>query len=372
MIRIAHSVSNMDRAGIETMLMNYYRRVDTERFQFDFIVNKKTPGHYDEEIRSMGGRIFQSPGLNPFYFPKYMEFVQDIVRNNPEIGILHAHNEAMGWYALHGAKQAGIRVRIAHAHNTSIIRDYKYPLKQFCKRFLYGDSTHIFACGNAAGEYYFGDRWKREGIVLPNAIETASFAFSEEVRRRIRRDHRLGDAFVIGHVGRFNVQKNHTRILDIFKAVLNKRPDAILVLIGIGELQEEMKRKAMELGIRDHIRFLGLRSDVCDWYQAMDVFLMPSLFEGLPVTGIEAQTSGLPCFFSDCVTDEIVLLPDSCNYPLKATNDQWADKLLSVGPLAPEVRKQGLSVIKGEGYDIDDAVRHLEETYLSFYEWSHL
>lgn len=336
MIRIAHSVSNMDRAGIETMLMNYYRRVDTERFQFDFIVNKKVPGHYDEEIRSMGGRIFQSPGLNPIVFPQYMDFIKDMVQNNPEIGILHAHNEAMGWYALHGAKLAGLRVRIAHAHNTSIIRDYKYPLKQFCKRFIYGDTTHIFACGNAAGEYYFGDRWNREGIVLPNAIETAKFAFSEEVRSRLRREYQLGNAFVIGHVGRFNIQKNHTRILDIFAAVLKQRADSVLILIGIGELEEEMKQKAKALKIADRVRFLGLRSDVYDWYQVMDAFLMPSLFEGLPVTGIEAQTSGLPCYFSDCVTDEIVLLPESCNFHLKAANDKWADKILSTGRLSAD------------------------------------
>lgn len=137
-------------------------------------------------------------------------------------------------------------------------------------------------------------------------------------------------------MGRFNIQKNHTRILDIFAAVLKQRADSVLILIGIGELEEEMKQKAKALKIADRVRFLGLRSDVYDWYQVMDAFLMPSLFEGLPVTGIEAQTSGLPCYFSDCVTDEIVLLPESCNFHLKAANDKWADKILSTGRLSAD------------------------------------
>ena len=130
MIRVLHSVSNMARAGIETMLMNYYREIDRSQIQFDFLANKPIPGEYDDEIRAMGGRVFVSPGLNPLHFPKYKRFVGDLLRDNPEIKIVHAHNEAMGYYALKSAKDAGIPVRIAHAHNTQIIRDYKYPLER--------------------------------------------------------------------------------------------------------------------------------------------------------------------------------------------------------------------------------------------------
>lgn len=142
MIRVLHSVSNMDRGGIETMLMNYYRHIDRSKVQFDFIVNKKKPGDYDDEIRRLGGHIYQSPGLNPLHYPAYLRFVQQTVVADPRIRILHAHNEAMGLYALKGAEKAGLQVRIAHAHNIWIVRDYKWPLKMFCKQLLPARRRH--------------------------------------------------------------------------------------------------------------------------------------------------------------------------------------------------------------------------------------
>ena len=164
MLRVLHSVSNMARAGIETMLMNYYREMDRSRIQFDFLANKPVPGEYDEEIRSMGGRVFVSPGLNPLHFPRYRRYMAELLHENPDIRIVHAHNEAMGYYALQSAKDAGVRVRIAHAHNTRIIRDYKYPLKLACKQLLPGAATDYWSCGRDAGIYYYGKkRWNRNG-----------------------------------------------------------------------------------------------------------------------------------------------------------------------------------------------------------------
>ena len=171
MIRVLHSVSNMDRGGIETMLMNYYRHIDREKVQFDFIVNKKKPGDYDDEIRRLGGHIYQSPGLNPLHYPAYLRFVQQTVAADPRIRILHAHNEAMGLYALKGAEKAGLQVRIAHAHNIWIVRDYKWPLKMFCKQLLPGAATHLWACGRDAGIYYFG---KRTGSAGDRSFPTPS------------------------------------------------------------------------------------------------------------------------------------------------------------------------------------------------------
>ena len=173
MLRVLHSVSNMARAGIETMLMNYYREIDRSRIQFDFLANKPVPGEYDAEIREMGGRVFVSPGLNPLRFPQYRRFMADLLHSNPEIKIVHAHNEAMGYYALKSAKDAGLPVRIAHAHNTQIIRDYKYPLKLVCKQLLPGAATDYWSCGRDAGIYYYGKkRWYASGFLLRNAIDT--------------------------------------------------------------------------------------------------------------------------------------------------------------------------------------------------------
>ena len=364
MLRVLHSVSNMARAGIETMLMNYYREIDRSQIQFDFLANKPVPGEYDEEIRSMGGRVFVSPGLNPLHFPQYKRFVADLLRSNPEIGIVHAHNEAMGYYALKSAKEAGIRVRIAHAHNTKIIRDYKYPLKLVCKQLLPGAATDYWSCGRDAGIYYYGEkRWEESGFIMRNAINLSRFAFRQEERERLRKLHGLEKCFVIGHVGRFNVQKNHSRLLDIFAEITKRFPEARLALIGTGELEQSVKEKAQALGLRDKILFLGQMADVSGWYHAMDCFVLPSLFEGLPVVGIEAQAAGLPCIFSDRVTDEVLLSPGARRISLQTEDAEWAREIVAAGHSETE-RIQGIDVVRQAGYDIHVEACKLQEIYL--------
>ena len=364
MIRVLHSVSNMARAGIETMLMNYYREMDRSRIQFDFLANKPVPGEYDDEIRRMGGRVFVSPGLNPLRFPQYRRFVGGLLRESPDIRIVHAHNEAMGYYALQSAKDAGIPVRIAHAHNTQIIRDYKYPLKLVCKQLLPGAATDYWSCGRDAGIYYFGEkRWRDSGFILHNAIDLERFRYQPEVRGRLRASRGLEDAFLLGHVGRFNFQKNHSRLLDIFAAVAKAAPEARLALIGVGELEQEAREKARALGLEDRVLFLGQMANVNEWYQAMDCFVLPSRFEGLPVVGVEAQAAGLPCFFSLQVTDEIVLTPEACRVSLEADDAEWVRRILACRG-SDRNRSQGAELVRQAGFDIHAEGRKLQEIYL--------
>ncbi len=363
MIRILHSVSNMDRGGIETMLMNYYRHIDRSEFQFDFLCNKPKPGAFDDEIRAMGGNIYISPGLSPAKYPEYMRFMKKLLSENKSIKVLHAHNEAMALYALQGAKKAGLPARIHHAHNTSILKDYKYPLKIFCKQFLPYAATDLWSCGTDAGVYYYGkNRWQKSGHIMHNATDLSKFGFDSGIRAAVREEYGLTDKFVIGNVGRFNLQKNHTRILDIFASLQKIRPDACLVLIGEGELESQMKQKAAELGISDSVRFMGLRSDVDRWYQAFDVFLMPSLFEGLPVVGIEAQASGLPCVFSDTVTNEAAILKTSRMLSLSASNEEWAQTIVSCATPS-NVRHEAKQIVRASGYDIVEEARKLQNLY---------
>ena len=354
----------MARAGIETMLMNYYREIDRSQIQFDFLANKPVPGEYDAEILNMGGRVFVSPGLNPLYFPKYKRFMADLLHNNPEIRIVHAHNEAMGYYALKSAKDVGVQVRIAHAHNTQIIRDYKYPLKMICKQLLPGAATDYWSCGRDAGIYYYGEkRWNTSGFILHNAIEVLRFSFQPEKREHIRHLHGLEKCFVIGHVGRFNIQKNHSRLLDIFNEIVKAVPNARLALIGVGELEQSVKDKARAMGIQDKTLFLGQMADVSDWYQAMDCFVLPSLFEGLPVVGIEAQAAGLPCVFSDRVTDEVLLSPKARRVSLAAEDAVWA-KEITAARCSDAERTKGMEIVRKAGYDIHEEARKLQEIYL--------
>ena len=364
MLRVLHSVSNMARAGIETMLMNYYREMDRSRIQFDFLANKPVPGEYDKEIRSMGGRVFVSPGLNPLHYPRYRRYMADLLHENPDIRIVHAHNEAMGYYALQSAKDAGVLVRIAHAHNTQIIRDYKYPLKLACKQLIPGAATDYWSCGRDAGIYYYGKkRWNESGFILRNAIDVPRFGFRPEIRERRRQLLGVQDCFVIGHVGRFNIQKNHSRLLDIFAETARKAPDARLILIGTGELEQAVKEKVHAVGIQDRTIIPGQIEDVSEWYQVMDCFVLPSLFEGLPVVGIEAQAAGLPCVFSDRVTDEVLLSPEAHRVSLRADNAEWARAILAAGKSGTD-RMQGTDIVRQAGYDIHTEARKLQERYL--------
>ena len=368
MIHILQSVSNMDRGGIESMLMNYYRHLDRTRFQFDFLVNKKKPGFFDDEIRALGGRIFQSPGVAPQSYPAYRRSMQQLLAQHPEIKVLHAHNEAMELYALKGAEKAGLQVRIAHAHNIWIVRDYKWPLKMFCKRLLPGAATHLWACGRDAGIYYFGKAvWEHRGQIIPNAIEPETFRFDSAVRAEMRARYGLEDRVVLGHVGRFDVRKNHERLLEIFAAFLQLEPRAMLVLIGTGRLEQAVRAQAQTLGITDHILFAGLQSNVADWYQLMDLFVMPSRFEGLPVVGIEAQAAGLGCVFSDAVPEEVLLSPHAIQIPLSASNADWAAGLQRMLQ-QPCDRSAGAALIRQAGYDINIAAARLQQQYLQLGE----
>lgn len=366
MIRILHSVSNLDRGGIETMLMNYYRRIDRTKIQFDFLCNKPKPGNYDDEVRSLGGRIFISPGLKPTDWPAYNKFMANLLRENPDIKILHAHNECMMQYALKSAKNAGMPIRIAHAHNTKIVKDYKYLWKMCNKPFIPSTATNYFGCGRDAGIWWFGkEKWESSGYTMHNAVDPERFIFDEAVRKQTRESLGISEKFVIGNIGRFNVQKNHIRLIEIFAEVLKIKPDALLMLVGEGELEEACKTKAAELGISDNVMFMGLRSDIPELCKAMDVFVMPSLFEGLPVVGIEAQASGLAALFSKEITDEVVILPESDRLPLSASNKEWAEKIVSYSNISVD-RKSALSLVQSSGYDINVEVEKLTELYETF------
>lgn len=209
MIRILHSVSNMDRAGIETMLMNYYRHIDRSKIQFDFLCNKKKPGAYDAEIKEMGGNIYHTPGLNPAKYPSYLKCMKKIFEENPEYKIVEAHNGALGVYALHAAKVNHIPVRIFHAHGASITRDWKLPIKLVCKALLPSNMNQHFSCGIEAARCYFGEKVveRNDYELIPNAIEVNRFVFDSTIRNRIRHDNHLENKHIVGHVGRFMSQK---------------------------------------------------------------------------------------------------------------------------------------------------------------------
>ncbi len=364
MIRVLHSVSNMDRAGIETMLMNYYRHIDREKVQFDFLCNKKKPGAYDDEVKELGGRIFHSPGLNPAKLPRYMKYMKNLFAEHPEYKIVEAHNGAFGVYALHGAKLGNVPVRIYHAHGAAITNDWKKPLKLICLKFLPGNMTHHYTCGIAAARCYFGDAIVEAGDYefIPNAIEVSRFTYNESIRAHIRKEYNLEGRHVLGHVGRFMAQKNHTFLLDVFAEVVKKDPLATLVLLGDGELMDTIKEKASNLGISDKVIFVGNVGNANEWYQAFDMFILPSIWEGLPVVGVEAQAADLPCIFSDNITREIGLSNKASFIALDAPVEDWVKAIVDGFSMTDRTDRSKL--IRDNNYDIELEAKKLQDRYL--------
>ena len=364
MIRVLHSVSNMDRAGIETMLMNYYRHMDRSKIQFDFLCNKQKIGAYEEEIRGLGGRIFRTPGLNPVKYPQYMKFMKKLLQENMECQIVEAHNGALGAYALNAARHYGVPVRILHAHGASIHKDWKLPLKLFCRALLPLSTNHRFSCGAAAAKCYFGAKREQEKdyVLIPNAIEIERFTFNEEIRNKLRKENGLEEKHVIGHVGRFSQQKNQSFLLEAFAHLIKQDPTAYLVFIGDGEDMAAAKATAERLKIADSVRFLGNIPNVNEWYQAFDAFVLPSMWEGLPVVGVEAQAADLPCVFSASVTREIHILEKTRFVDLKAGPKAWADAISKA--LDNTQRENVGKLIADHGYDISVEAVKLQERYL--------
>lgn len=368
MIRILHSVSNMDRAGIETMLMNYYRNMDRSKVQFDFLCNKKKPGAYDEEIKAMGGRIYHTPGLNPAKYPVYLKFMKKLFQMHPEYKIIEAHNGALGVYALHAAKVNQIPVRIFHAHGANITKDWKLPIKLVCKGLLPSTMNQHFACGVEAARCYFGSKivQNHDYKWIPNAIKVSDFIYDKEIRARIRKENGLSGKHVIGHVGRFMTQKNHMFLLEIF-AIVHKRDNKThLVLLGDGERMDAVRQKAEKLRLNDAVLFVGNVENVNEWYQAFDCFVLPSIWEGLPVVGVEAQAADLPCIFSSNITREVGFSERAKFVGLNEPLERWATAIEDAFKQTERVDRTKL--ITEKHYNIEVEAMRLQEIYLRAYE----
>ena len=366
MIRVLHSVSNMDRGGIETMLMNFYRNIDRSKVQFDFLANKPQAGDYDEEIRSLGGKIYVSPGF--MNYKKYVEYMTDLFKQNPEYKIIHTHNGSLMFYALKSAQKNNIPIRIAHAHATSVPVGLKNEVKKLIRPMIKYVATDYWGCSEAAGKFYFSEkRWDRNHQLIHNAIRAEDFIFSEENRERIRREYKLGDKFVIGHVGRLAPQKNQKKLLEVFSEVYRRNPKAHLVIIGTGELETKLKEYAKQLSIDNAVTFTGVLSNVNEWYSAFDIFAMTSLYEGLPVVAVEAQAADLPCVLCSTITPEVKITDKVKFLGLKDSSDSWAKSILD---FKPTKRISRADELQKSGYDIKSEAERMQNLYLDLYdEW---
>lgn len=357
-IRVLQVATHMDRGGLETMLMNYYRHIEREKVQFDLLVHRQERAAYDDEIEALGGKIYRLSRLVP-WSKSYLTALNQFFDAHPEYKIVHVHQDCLSSVILKAAKNHGVPVRIAHSHSANQDKNLKYPIKLWYKRDIPKYATDLFACGREAGDWMFGGAPYQ---IINNAIDVAAYTYSPVKRTEKRQELGLATELVVGHVGRFNQPKNHPFLLAIFFALLEKEPNAVLLLVGDGEDMPKIQAMAQELGIADHVCFLGIRSDVADLMQAMDVFVFPSLYEGLPVTMVEAQATGLPCIISDKVPPECILTEGLVDVmPLSAGAEAWAERALEKRN-APRTDRS--DEIAAQGFDITTEAVKLQEFYL--------
>lgn len=346
--------------GVEAFLMNIYRHIDRDKVQFDFLVHYKEKFFYDDEVEKLGGKIYRLTFRNDRNIIKYIHDLNCFFKEHKEYNTVWGNMDGLAKIYLKIAKKNGVKTTICHSHVTNPGNSLKGLIKRLLKKGVYKYADYRFACSTEAGKYLFE---ANDFQLVPNAIELNKFSFNEEIREKIRQKHNWNDCFVIGHIGRFFTEKNHEYIVNIFEKILYKEPNARLCLCGDGDNKTKIENILKHKGINDKVIFTGNISNVNEYYQAFDVFILPSLYEGLPVTGIEAQTSGLKCFFSNNITREVGLIEENVNFlPIGNQNiDIWVKKIIDSKKYK---RVDETSKIRKNGYFIDDLSRELEALFL--------
>ena len=365
-VRVLNVLGTTDLGGAESRVMELYRALDRDMVQFDFLVHTEREGQYSEEIRRLGGRIYSVPRFRVYNILAYRKALRIFFGTHNEFAAVQGHMTSTASIYLPIAKKAGIPVTIAHARSAGVnpgikgfaTRVIRYPLKY--------RADYCFTCSAEAAKAVYGRKWIEKGNVrtIPNAIDVQRFVFNSIVREQVREELGLAQKFVIGHVGRFGFMKNHSYLIDIFAELCRMRDDAALVLIGKGELEEEIREKVNVLGLADKVLFLGSRFDVERYYQAFDYFVFPSTFEGLPGSVAEAQASGLHCLVSDKVTGEAALTELVTYKSIEEPASNWAGEIMRNARAALE-RKDMREAIAEKDFDVRGLAVKMEAFYRS-------
>lgn len=370
MIKVLILDTVMDRGGAETMIMNYYRNIDRKKIQFDFLVHRDYRAAYEDEIEKLGGKIYRICPPYPQNYFKYCRDFNKFLDTHPEYQIIHSNMMELGLFAYKVAKKRNIPIIICHSH-TSEPRKYslnfKSNVRNLYKKLILRYITHYFTCGKQAGISLYGKKNIDKFIIMPNAIDSKKFIYNKDTDNNIRKKFKIENKFVVGHVGRFFEAKNHFFIIDIFYSITKKCDDAVLLLVGGGELDNSrmnlIKNKAKNLGILDKIIFTGVVDNVNEIMQTFDVFILPSLQEGFPVVMVEAQAVGLKCIISNNVPSECDITGNVEILSLEDSADEWADHILNYKNSYSKTNMQKKIIEKN--YDIVNNARWLENFYIN-------
>ena len=371
-IRILNIVGDMSPGGIETLIMNIYRNIDRTKVQFDFLQHSPSgPGSFNDEIERLGGKIYHMPYLKTptktYYWRlfAYIKALKEFFREHPEYHVIHGHmTNTAAIYMPIAKKYGNVTCCIAHSHLTQARPGMVGKVTDLLHKSIPKVATDFFACSEMAAGWIFPPEFMKSGKVkiIKNGVDPKKFYYDCEKRKEIRKQLSIENKLVIGNVARFKTEKNHTFQIDVFNEVHRIEPNSVLILIGDGEHRQEIENKVKVLGIQDDVKFLGIRSDIPDLMLAMDIFFLPSLYEGLPVVGVEAQAAGLPVLTSTGVTRETDITGNVTFMSLDEDANMWAEKLVDI--VKSFNRIDMFKYIHDNGYDITETAKELQEFYI--------
>lgn len=361
MITVMHSVAVMNRAGQETFLMNLFRKIDRQQIHFDFLCSENRPGDYDAEIAALGGHVIHLPPVTAGGVRKHWQFMrllrQTLKAHPCDVFHIHTHHAFDAVKEVLAARAAGVKTVVVHCHSTSA--QFHITAHKICRAILSILPIKRLACSKAAGHWMFcGERF----TVIPNGLDLDAFGYDASVRALVRQEQGWDGKRIVGHVGRFTQAKNHRFLIEIFEKLHDQHPDTQMVLVGQGEMEAEIRALVAQKGLAEAVSFLGVRDDLPRLYAGMDLFLFPSLFEGLGIVLIEAQACGLPVLTSDAIPSEAFVTDMMQAMPLSASAQTWADKAEQMlSDAAP--RGDTHEAIAEAGYDIRRLAADLKKVY---------
>ncbi|MGG1242643.1 glycosyltransferase family 1 protein [Bacillus cabrialesii] len=367
--RVLHVLSGMNRGGAETMVMNLYRKMDRSKVQFDFLTYRNDPCAYDEEILSLGGRLFYVPSIGQSNPLTFVRNVRNTIKENGPFSAVHAHTDFQTGFIALAARLAGVPVRVCHSHNTSWKTGFNWKDRlqlMVFRRLILANATALCACGEDAGRFLFGrSNMERESVhLLPNGIDLDLFAPNGQRDEEKTARGIAADRLIIGHVARFHEVKNHAFLLKLAAHLKERGVRFQLVLAGDGPLREKMEEEARRQDLLSEVLFLGTEDRIHELMRTFDVFVMPSLYEGLPVVLVEAQASGLPCIISDNITEKVdaglgLVTRLSLSEPIGI----WAETIARAAAAGRPKRELIKETLAGLGYDAQQNVGALLNVY---------
>ncbi|WP_342562653.1 glycosyltransferase family 1 protein [Paenibacillus sp. FSL R7-0345] len=360
-VRILHVIDGLKSGGAETFIMNIYRNIDRNNIQFDFLIRNQNGDVYSSEVKKLGGKIFFTAPFPRQPFNNFKDLIK-FFKNNSDYRIMHVHANSLVYIIpLLFARINKFNKIVLHSHNTKSVNRISRFIHLINRLFINKIITDRFACSLEAGKWMFG---KEKSMIINNAIDAKTFEYDINKRTNIKKQMGLDGKIIVGHVGRFVNQKNHIFVLRIFKEMVRNSERFVLLLVGDGPLKSKIEKEAEMLNIKKYILFTGIRDDVSDLFQIMDVFLFPSLYEGLPFTLIEAQASGLPCIISDTISNEAVITDLVVRLSLESSSQLWVNEIIKA--LNFDNKRTGkYKEIRKTKFDVKNNTEWIEKFYLS-------